>query len=117
VIIDGVCLGIDVTESEKLSIVEDCNTYLSLLLYHTFSGVGLQSTPAEYINTVAHIGVTPFVLPKQENTVKQSGYAFEANTTKNNLLKLLRAFTLAKPVLIEGPPGVGKTSLVENLAR
>ena len=32
-------------------------------------------------------------------------------------MKLLRAFTLAKPVLIEGPPGVGKTSLVENLAR
>lgn len=57
------------------------------------------------------------MLPKQEITVKQSGYAFEANTTKNNLMKLLRAFTLAKPVLIEGPPGVGKTSLVENLAR
>lgn len=32
-------------------------------------------------------------------------------------MKLLRAFTLSKPVLIEGPPGVGKTSLVENLAR
>jgi len=66
---------------------------------------------------VAHIGVTPFVLPKQEFSVKQSGYAFEANTIKNNLMKLLRAYTLAKPVLIEGPPGVGKTSLVENLAR
>lgn len=32
-------------------------------------------------------------------------------------MKLLRAFTLGKPVLIEGPPGVGKTSLVENLAK
>jgi len=32
-------------------------------------------------------------------------------------MKVLRAFTLNKPVLIEGPPGVGKTSLVENLAR
>jgi len=32
-------------------------------------------------------------------------------------MKLLRAFTLGKPILIEGPPGVGKTSLVENLAR
>jgi midasin len=117
VIIDGVCLGIDVTESEKISIVEDCNSYLSDLLKHTFSGVGIVSSPSEYINTVAHIGVTPFVLPKQEFSVKQSGYAFEANTTKNNLMKLLRAYTLAKPVLIEGPPGVGKTSLVENLAR
>ena len=34
-----------------------------------------------------------------------------------NLLKLLRAYELSKPILIEGPPGVGKTSLVENLAK
>jgi midasin len=32
-------------------------------------------------------------------------------------MKLLRAFSLNKPILIEGPPGVGKTALVENLAR
>jgi len=32
-------------------------------------------------------------------------------------MKMLRAFTLGKPLLIEGPPGVGKTSLVENLAK
>jgi midasin len=30
---------------------------------------------------------------------------------------LLRAYQLQKPILIEGPPGVGKTSLIENLAR
>ena len=33
------------------------------------------------------------------------------------MLKLLRAYQLNKPILIEGPPGVGKTSLVENLAK
>jgi len=49
--------------------------------------------------------------------VQSSTYAFDADTTKTNLMKLLRAFTLGKPVLIEGPPGVGKTSLVENLAK
>jgi midasin len=32
-------------------------------------------------------------------------------------MKLLRAYSLTKPILIEGPPGVGKTALVENLAR
>jgi midasin len=42
---------------------------------------------------------------------------FQADTTKFNLLKLLRAYSLGKPILIEGPPGVGKTSLVENLAK
>lgn len=47
----------------------------------------------------------------------ESEYAFDANTTKVNLQKLLRAYQLEKPILIEGPPGVGKTSLVENLAK
>ena len=32
-------------------------------------------------------------------------------------MKLLRAFTLQKPILIEGPPGVGKTALVEQVAK
>jgi len=32
-------------------------------------------------------------------------------------MKLLRAYSLNKPILIEGPPGVGKTALIENLAR
>jgi midasin (ATPase involved in ribosome maturation) len=116
VIIDGVCLGIDVTENEKVSIVDDCNQYLDLLLKCFFDS-SAHTEVGEYINTVAHIGVTPFVLPKVQNGFTQSGFAFEAKTTKRNLMKLLRAFTLDKPVLIEGPPGVGKTSLVENLAR
>lgn len=65
VIIDGVCLGIDVTETEKLSIVHDCNTYLIKIIdqsFSRFSAVKIQRN--EFINTVAHIGVTPFVLPK-----------------------------------------------------
>ena len=32
-------------------------------------------------------------------------------------MKLLRAYQLNKPILIEGAPGVGKTSLIESLAK
>ena len=32
-------------------------------------------------------------------------------------MKLLRAYTLGKPILVEGPPGVGKTALVEQVAK
>ena len=32
-------------------------------------------------------------------------------------MKLLRAYTLGKPILVEGPPGVGKTALVGQVAK
>jgi midasin len=39
-----------------------------------------------------------------------------APSTARNALRLLRALSLPKPVLLEGSPGVGKTSLVAALA-
>ena len=74
------------------------------------------SSEGEFVNTEKEIGVRPFILDKKA-TKKSSQFAFDAKTTKSNLHRLLRAFQLQKPTLIEGPPGVGKTSLVENLAR
>jgi midasin len=69
------------------------------------------------VNTSTTIGVHPFLLNKISVAATSSKFAFEAMTTKQNLMKLLRAYSLGKPILIEGPPGVGKTALVENLAR
>jgi midasin len=45
-------------------------------------------------------------------------YSFKAPTTLANVQRLLRAMQLTnKPILIEGSPGVGKTSLVIALAK
>jgi midasin len=76
----------------------------------------LNHTEGQLINTDDVIGVEPFSITKKASTAA-SEFAFDAKTTKSNLHRLLRAFQLNKPTLIEGPPGVGKTSLVENLAR
>ncbi|KAK4705526.1 midasin, partial [Phenoliferia sp. Uapishka_3] len=43
-------------------------------------------------------------------------YTLQAPTTRLNAMRLLRALQLTKPVLLEGSPGVGKTSLVTALA-
>lgn len=44
-------------------------------------------------------------------------YSLSATGPKCNALRLLRALQLSKPVLLEGTPGVGKTSLVMALGQ
>nr|XP_019536538.2 midasin [Aedes albopictus] len=63
-------------------------------------------------------GITPFFIdlnPEQRD--RRTEFLFSAPTTQKNLFRLLSALSLDKAILLEGPPGVGKTSLVENLAR
>ena len=47
---------------------------------------------------------------------KQVQFDFTAPTTATNLSRILRAMQLSKPILMEGSPGVGKTTLVAALA-
>lgn len=50
---------------------------------------------------------SPFLLP----------YTLEAPGPHANAFRILRAMQLGKPLLLEGTPGVGKTSLVTALAQ
>lgn len=44
-------------------------------------------------------------------------FAFGAPTTSSNAVRVMRALQLHRPILLEGSPGVGKTSLVMALAK
>lgn len=46
----------------------------------------------------------------------QTVFNLEAPTTKDNAMRVLRACQVRKPILLEGSPGVGKTSLITALA-
>lgn len=61
-------------------------------------------------------GSYPFSIKCGPLAPKKPSFAMEAATTRNNIDRVLRAMQLSKPILLEGSPGVGKTSLVVSLA-
>ncbi|CAH2265457.1 jg10052, partial [Pararge aegeria aegeria] len=72
---------------------------------------------AEY--NVSKFGIKPFFIEcgPHGNLDEKQTFTFSAPTTGSNTLRLLRGLQLNKAILLEGNPGVGKTSLVTALAK
>lgn len=62
-------------------------------------------------------GIDPFYIEMASDTINDTEFSFNAPTTLFNTLRLLRGMQLNKAILLEGSPGVGKTSLVMALAK
>lgn len=62
-------------------------------------------------------GIDPFYIEKGYEKCEAGGFEFLTPTTRRNALRVLRAMQLPKPVLLEGSPGVGKTSLIIALGK
>ncbi|KAF9140977.1 AAA ATPase midasin [Mortierella sp. GBA39] len=67
-------------------------------------------------NDGQEFGITPFFIKKGELENQKIKFTLLAPTTTDNAMRVLRALQLRKPILLEGSPGVGKTSLVSALA-
>ncbi|KAI5480555.1 hypothetical protein MNV49_000251, partial [Pseudohyphozyma bogoriensis] len=74
------------------------------------------SAPVEVSDAGDHFYVGAFGVSRGSLAVAPVDYTLQAPTTRLNAMRLLRALQLTKPVLLEGSPGVGKTSLVTALA-
>ncbi|AEY98895.1 FAGR074Cp [Eremothecium gossypii FDAG1] len=57
-----------------------------------------------------------FSLPRVPSSSVQPVFNLGAPTTAYNLMKVVRAMQVQKPILLEGSPGVGKTTLISALA-
>ncbi|KAF0299690.1 Midasin [Amphibalanus amphitrite] len=83
-------------------------------------GVTVAAKLGKLINTDSRFGFEPFLITKGSAATVGSlegVFSLTAATPAENASRLLRALQLTKPILLEGSPGVGKTSLVAALAR
>ena len=84
------------------------------------------------IDNDKYFGINDFILEKKHNEknnkmqIEQEDifnnndiheFIFDTETLKHNLLKIIRGMFIKKPILIEGSPGIGKTTIVQNLAK
>ncbi|KAI8145635.1 P-loop containing nucleoside triphosphate hydrolase protein [Fennellomyces sp. T-0311] len=60
--------------------------------------------------------IGPFQIERGPLAKADIKFTLLAPTTANNAMRVARAMQLKKPILLEGSPGVGKTSLVSALA-
>ncbi|KAL6716928.1 AAA ATPase midasin [Lecanora helva] len=91
-----------------------CLSKLSDIFGHDLSLIYNMPYSLQSNDTSLEIG--PFNLKKMPKAKTHLKYSLQAPTTTANALKLIRALQLKKPILIEGSPGVGKTTLVSALA-
>ena len=80
---------------------------------------GASSGDGVFIDAGGVFGISPFTIPRGLAASASSEASFEltAPSTRRNAARVLRAMQLTKPILLEGSPGVGKTSLIAALAK
>lgn len=78
-------------------------------LYHN-SAIEVEITPS-------HLRAGTFLIPRESSETVPGLFNLDAPTTAANAMRVVRAMQGSKPILLEGSPGVGKTSLVTALAK
>ncbi|KAL2888066.1 hypothetical protein HOO65_040403 [Ceratocystis lukuohia] len=93
-----------------------CLAKLSELLGRDISS--LYNLQPELSATSEALSISGFTVPRLPVACNDdAGFAFHAPTTRLNTMRVVRALSMQKPILLEGSPGVGKTTLVAALAK
>ena len=102
----------------RFKIIAEMGKFVKAFLKRDFNCVTqIDGMQVESNKDKLKFGISPFFLDINPNgNIKSNDFSFSAPTTKKNLFRVLSALSLNKAILLEGPPGVGKSSLVENIA-
>ena len=92
-----------------------CLRELSKLFQHNMASVYSKAVALDISNERINIG--PFSQKRYQHASLDSTFNLRAPTTLRNAMKIVRALQLPRPILIEGSPGVGKTTIVAALAQ
>uniref|UniRef100_A0A8C0ZFS4 Midasin n=1 Tax=Cyanistes caeruleus TaxID=156563 RepID=A0A8C0ZFS4_CYACU len=129
VYIDGIGAGTTSCSADTALLArEKCLTFLHEKMSQFFELTDYQKSELkiydrtkekEFVWMDNFMGIHPFFIPRGPilQRSNMTDYALNAGTTAVNAQRLLRALQLNKPILLEGSPGVGKTSLVAALAK
>ncbi|KAF7549141.1 hypothetical protein G7046_g8442 [Stylonectria norvegica] len=78
---------------------------------------GVYQTHPELMMDDTSLTIGDFSVPRFSTGMADPDFAFHAPTTRLNAMRVLRALQMQKPILLEGSPGVGKTTLVAALSQ
>ncbi|QLQ82398.1 hypothetical protein HG537_0H01600 [Torulaspora globosa] len=101
-------------ETNLAELKMECVQILSKFTQKDLSVYFAETTFIEVCGKSIRIG--PFTLERNHEQCITSSFNWNAPTTAMNILRVTRALQVRKPILLEGSPGVGKTSLVTALA-
>ena len=122
--LDGIGLGVGLSEDASIALRSRCMHFLIGQLpddaqKSVETALNLKDAAPQIVSSGSQWGVAPFYLDRIDECSMQYGspFNFSAPTTAKNAFRVLRAMQLRKPILLEGSPGVGKTSLVAAIAK
>ncbi|KAJ3237861.1 hypothetical protein HDU81_008770 [Chytriomyces hyalinus] len=132
VLLDGIgvnpLFGAMLGSSSAAAFRRECSRQLASIIHSKLLGGSLITLDAffveisyflekvEIVSTDDRFGIPPFLVCCGPESRKEVKFALKAPTTSINALRVLRALRLSKPVLLEGSPGVGKSSLISALS-
>ncbi|KAK3357586.1 hypothetical protein B0T25DRAFT_604507 [Lasiosphaeria hispida] len=94
---------------------QSCLEKLSVLCGRNLVPLYAQVPQVKIDKTTLSIG--DFSVARSPDAELDAGDEFGVPTTKMNAMRVIRALQGTKPILLEGNPGVGKTTLITALAR
>ena len=113
--LDGLGLGSGLASDASTTLKLKAEQYL-LSLVPDGSISNVRSVDDSFCIQNGQFGVFPYFVNVGKSIIPDSTFNMTAPTTSLNAFRVLRAMQLKKPILLEGSPGVGKTSLISALA-